>query len=218
MLYTTLRLLNEHQASIGGLKHLIDSVPEGFGQDRPIYIVSILDINGLEDAIRSLRATPKEQAHERDKLARLMAVGCAEYMLHDFEQEHPNDMRPRMAIEMSCLFAFDMASKDELYDAEGDAWYAALDIQIVDPASDPDDPVKDHYWDAAGRAAAYAAQSAAGDAAAAVDWIADWTGHPGWQSTLLRKLLTCYPQLATPVDNSQGLVGDAWRDGLEHAE
>jgi hypothetical protein len=90
-----------------------------------------------------------------DRTARLFAADCAERVLPLFEVEHPNDPRPRAAIETARRFATGNATKDELAaaGAAAAAWDAA----------------RDAAW-----AAADAARAAARDAARAAAWTAAW--------------------------------------------
>src|SRR3990167_6036467 len=100
-LTTTFNLLREHSACKEGYEKLarhLTSV-KAYGADTPILLTTILESNGLDDTLWSLRAVPLEQIDARDRLVRLFACDCAEHVLHIWEAKYPNDLRPRLAIE-----------------------------------------------------------------------------------------------------------------------
>ncbi len=70
-----------------------------------------------------------------DRELRLFACDCAERVLYIFEREHPNDKRPRAAIEVSRRFADGKATMTELAAARAAAraaaWAAAWDAQTA---------------------------------------------------------------------------------------
>ena len=88
--------------------------------DDPIDLKDILEQLGVSDAIWSLRSI-----EGKDKEIRLFACDCAESVLHIFEEQYPNDNRPRNAIEVSRKFANGEATIEELRVAKSDAWDAA---------------------------------------------------------------------------------------------
>lgn len=61
------------------------------------------------------------------KHQRLLACDCAEHVLHLFEQEYPEDRRPRRAIEVSRQFADSLSTQDQLKEAGEGARRAADD-------------------------------------------------------------------------------------------
>ena len=77
--------------------------------DDPIDLKDILEQLGVSDAIWSLRSI-----EGKDKEIRLFACDCAESVLHIFEEQYPNDNRPRNAIEVSRKFANGEATIEEL--------------------------------------------------------------------------------------------------------
>jgi hypothetical protein len=114
-----------------------------------VSILTILESNGLDDALWCLRAVDG-----RDKEIRLFAVWCARQVQHLMK-----DKRSLDALDVAERFASGMATRDELeraWAAAGDAgaaawaaaWAAALAAAV------------DAAWDAAGdaRDAAWAAQ------------------------------------------------------------
>jgi hypothetical protein len=86
--------------------------------------------------------------------ARLFACHCAERALPFFEKLHPNDNRPKNAIETAMAFVNGQVSRDDLAAAGAAAWAAT--------------------GDAAGAAAGTAAWAAARAAARAAAWAAAW--------------------------------------------
>ncbi len=86
------------------------------------------------------------------KVARLFACDCAERTLWAFEDEYPDDLRPRQCVEVSRSFAIGNATKQELDAAGAAARVAARDAAWA------------AAWAAAGAAARVAARVAAGAA------------------------------------------------------
>lgn len=122
------------------LNHLGKTEPD----NKPLSMITILESNGLDDALWALRSV---EGYERE--VRLFGCWCACQSLPIFERDYPNDMRPRQAIETAALYAegiVDNAAWAAAWDAaRAAAWAAARD--------------------AAGDAAWAAAWAAAGDAA-----------------------------------------------------
>ncbi len=116
----------------------------------------LLDVPGLnnpEDTIWSLRAVPPEDAPERDRVARLFVVICAERALR---RERETDPRLWRAVEVARRFALGEATKDKLAAAR-----AAADAAVEDAwAAAQEDDVKDSVWIAAGATDADAAWAA----------------------------------------------------------
>jgi hypothetical protein len=69
---------------------------------------------------------------------RLFACDCAERALPLFEQKHPNNERPRHAIEVARRFVSGHATEEELLVAEGEAAIAARAAYDNDAAISPD--------------------------------------------------------------------------------
>ena len=132
---------------------------------------------GDKVVVRKARLLRKLKWDERS--ARLFACDCAERVLHIYEEQYPNDKRPRTAIETSRHFANGEATKDELdaawaaaWDAAGAAARAAAWAAARAAAGDAArDAARDAAWAAAGDAAGDAARAAA--RAAEQDWQYD---------------------------------------------
>jgi hypothetical protein len=102
---------------------------------------------------RTCRLT-RECTGWNERTARLFACDCAERVLYLFEARHPDDGRPRQAIEIARRYAEGKATVEELAAARAAAWEAALNAS------------RDAGWDAA--------REAAEDAARAAAWAAAW--------------------------------------------
>jgi len=95
-----------------------------------------------------------------DRAARLFACDCAERVLAVFEEQRPNDGRPRRAIETARRYADGKVTSKELRAAGDAAWAAADAVRAAAKAA-----VWDAAWDAA--------WTTAGDAAKAAGWDAE---------------------------------------------
>lgn len=117
MLYTTFNKLKNAYACSTRYRHLAKALGgiTKYGADTPISLETILDINGLEDAVWALRACV---GHGR--ISRLFACRCAEEVLPIYETYYPKDKRPRTAIEVARLFADNQATREELRTAAYD--------------------------------------------------------------------------------------------------
>ena len=152
-LTTTFALLREASACKPRYTFLRESLSrEEYADDTPINLLTILETNGLEDALWALSAT----AENCEKVARFMAADFAEQVLPIWEK-YSKDKRPELAIKASRDFANGLIT-DQAWDAARDA--------AEDAAEDAWDAAR-----AAARAAAGAAGATAGDAARAA-WAA----------------------------------------------
>ena len=100
----------------------IEQLPEWLSEE--IYEVEVDGdiLNGYNKLVsRSIRLNKKLNWNE--KTQRLFAADCAEHVLHIFEDEYPDDDRPRKAIEAVRKFVYGEISKEEL----SAAYYAACD-------------------------------------------------------------------------------------------
>ena len=154
---TTLNKIRSHGPCKPGWDRLLAGLGKTEADDEPLSFIRILEINGIEDAVWSLRACDDERA------VRLYACDCAEHVLAHFESLFPGDDRPRRAIEVARAYANGRATEDELRSALAAAWAAAWAAEFA---------AWDAAWDAAWAAARdaawaaeFAAWAAAGDAA-----------------------------------------------------
>jgi hypothetical protein len=97
-----------------------------------------------------------------ERTARLFAADCAEHVLHFFEDEYPDEKRPREAIQASRDYANGLI-RDAAGAADRSAAWAAAGAAARDAA-----------WAAAWTAARAAARAAAGAAARDAAWAAAW--------------------------------------------
>ena len=158
-LTTTFELLRLNHACESGYKTLAKNLGgiNKYGKDTEINLLQILESNGVQDALWSLRACKED---EKIKIAQHIACDCAEAVLYIYEKYNNKNTAPRNAIEIARKVirgelpasAADAASARAAYDAA----YAS------DAAS-----ASAYAASAAARAASAAASAAAYDAAAA---------------------------------------------------
>ena len=139
---TTLNKIREHSPCRGGWEKLLRNLGKSGPDDEPLKITTILDSNGLDDALWCLRAV---DGHHREM--RLYAVDCARSVQHLM-----TDPRSIAAIEVAERHADGLATDDELVTAMAAAAAAAWDAARAAAAAG------EAAWDAA-RAAAIEVQS-----------------------------------------------------------
>lgn len=108
MTYTTLKAIKAHNPWKESWEHLLEHLDKTKADDEPLSFATILQLNGLSDALWYLRALPKEL---KPKIFEMKA-DFAERVLHLFENEHPEDKRPREAIEAARAYARGLISQD----------------------------------------------------------------------------------------------------------
>ena len=144
MLTTTLNAIRAHDPCVKGwgklLAHLGKTGPDG----EPVTLATILDSNGLDDALWALRCVT---GHNRE--IRHYAVWCARQVQHLM-----TDSRSLRALDVAERHADGLTTDAELAAAQAAAWAATWGAA----------------GDAAGWSAGYAARAAAWDAA----WDAAW--------------------------------------------
>ena len=162
---TTLGCLRDTQPCREGWAKLLAHLGKTKADDESLPLLTILDINGLGDALRCLDEDP-----ELDRLKRHFQAWCAEQLLALFEAESPGDMRVRDQIAM--------LRRDDASDADRDAARSAARAAAWAAVSD------------AARAAAWAAAwAAAGDAAGAAVGDAAWAAARAAQEKQLRAMM-----------------------------
>jgi hypothetical protein len=153
---TTLNRIREHSPCKEGWSKLLTYLGKTSADDEPLEIATIVESNGLDDALWCLRAVEGE-----DRKIRLFAVWCARRVQHLM-----TDTRSLRALDVAEAYANGTATLDELKKARGaagDAAWAATRAATRDAA-----------WAAtraATRDAAWAATMAATRDAA---WAAAW--------------------------------------------
>ena len=146
---TTLNRIREHTPCAGGWAKLLRHLGKTQADDEPVAITTILDSNGLDDALWCLRA-----CDGIDREARLYAVWCARQVQHLM-----TDPRLLVALDVAERYANGEATDKELAAAGAAARDAARDAA--------GDASRAAAWAAAWATAAAAAGDAARDAAGA---------------------------------------------------
>ena len=94
-----------------------------YGDYTPINLLTILENNGLDDALWALSAT----AEKCDKIARLMAADFAEQVLPIWKK-YSQDNRPKLAIKAARHFANGLITEQEMAAAWDAAWEKQKEI------------------------------------------------------------------------------------------
>ena len=163
---TTLNEIRKHDPCRPGWIKLLAHLGKTQADDEPLPILTILESNGLDDALWALRAV---KGHDRE--IRLYAVWCARQVQHLMK-----DKRSLDALDVSEKFANGTAHEGELTAAGAAAW-AAADAAYdaaCDAACDAAWAAADAARTAACDAACDAARAAAYDAACDAAWAAAW--------------------------------------------
>ena len=152
MITTTLNAIRAQHPCEDGWKRLLIDLGKTKADDEPLPLVTILNSNGIDDALWCLRAV-----EGFDKEKRLFAVWCARQVQHLMK-----DDRGVAAVDVAERFANGLASQEELEAAWAAADAAARAVHLpcaADAAA----------WQSASAAysAAYAAYSAAWQSASA---------------------------------------------------
>ena len=123
MLTTTLKAIKAKGPCEDGWRKLLAGLNKKHSDNKILLLETILEINGIEDAVWALRAIDEKY----DNSVRLFNCFCAKYVLDIFEKKYPEDKRARKAIETAEKFAWGEASEEELVAAWSAAWSAARD-------------------------------------------------------------------------------------------
>ena len=168
MITTTLNRIREHSPCANGWEKLLRHLGKTQADDEPLPFATIVESNGIDDALWCCRAEP-----QHSKEWRLFAVWCARQVQHlmtdprsiaalDVAERHANGQATDDDLTAAWAAARDVAEAAE-GDAEGDAaWAAARDAALA------------AAWAAVRAAAGAAARAAAGAAAWAADGAAAW--------------------------------------------
>lgn len=149
---TTLNRIREHGPCTGSWTKLLKNLGKTHADDEPLAITTILDSNGLDDALWCLRAVSGY-----DKELRLYAVWCARQVQHLM-----TDRRSTQALDVAEAYANGQATDEQLSAARVAALDAGTRIAEF--------PNAGLAGAAAGWASRATAASAAADAAAMVTW------------------------------------------------
>lgn len=156
---TTLKAIRAALPCHDGWTKLLATLGKTKADDEPLPLLTVLDSNGLDDALWVLSNTECAP-----RLARHFQAWCAAQVLHIFEAEYPNDTRVRDQIAM--------LRNDDATDAERAAARAAWAA-----------------WAAGGEAAWAAAGAAAWAAAGEAAWAAAGEAARDAQEKQLRAML-----------------------------
>ena len=150
---TTLNKIRAQSPCKDGWEKLLKHLGKTRADDEPLALLTILDSNGLDDALWCLRAV-----NGQDKEIRLYAVWCARQVQHLMK-----DPRSLAALDVAERFANGEATEKEL----AKAWYAARAVvdAVYEVVIDADWPSASAAASAAMRDAAIAAEDAAASAA-----------------------------------------------------
>lgn len=116
---TTLNRIRAAKPCEDGWCKLLAALGKTKADDEPLDLVTVLDSNGLDDALWVL-----SYAMPDDRLARHFQAWCAEQVLHLFEATRPDDARVRDQIAM---LRRDHATPEDRDTAADAAWAAAAD-------------------------------------------------------------------------------------------
>ena len=115
---TTLNAIRKHSPCADGWEKLLTYLGKTKADDEPLAITTIIDSNGLDDAIWCLQAV-----EGYDKEIRLYAVWCARQVQHLL-----TDQRSLDALDVAERYANGDATDAELTAARDAAWAAAWDV------------------------------------------------------------------------------------------
>jgi hypothetical protein len=174
MLTTTLNDIRKHSPCQDGWEKLLKHLGKTKADDEPVSFETILESNGIDDALWCLQALPEEL----DGKVRHLACDFAETALQYVPQ---GEDRPRKAIDVARRYADGKATDKELDAAWAAAWAAARAAAWAAAwaaaRAAARDAARDAAWDAAWDAARAAAWDAAWDAARAAARAAAWDAH-----------------------------------------
>jgi hypothetical protein len=179
---TTLNKIRSHSPCADGWEKLLKHLGKTHADDEELAILTILDSNGLDDALWCLRAV---DGYEREM--RLFAVWCARQVQHLM-----TDQRSIDALEVAERYANGEATNGELNAASAAAW-AAASAAAWSAASEAASASAYAAAYAADYDADYAAASAAKYVASAAAWAAaytaDYTAAKSAQEVEFRRIL-----------------------------
>jgi hypothetical protein len=154
MFYTTLNKIREHSPCCEGWGRLLTYLGKTKADDEPLSFKSILDSNGLDDAIWALRSIDAPEV-------RLFAVRCVRQIQHLISDE-----RSLNALDVSEMYAVGNATSEEISAAWDAAWAASWDAALDAARAAVREAAQAEALDAAREAA----RAEARDAALAASW------------------------------------------------
>ena len=162
MIYTTLNRIREHNPCADGWRTLLKHLGKTEADDAPLAYSTILDSNGLDNALWCMRAEP-----QHSRIWRMYAVRCARRVQHLMTDER----------SLQALDVAERHARGEATDAELDAAWDAAGVAV---------------WAAAGAAARSAALAVALAADWAADWAAARDTARAEQAADFLRLLTAH--------------------------
>ena len=126
MIYTTLNRIRAHAPCAEGWKKLLNHLGKTRAADEPLALVTVLDSNGVDDALWCLRAEPQHAA-----IWHLLAVHYARQVRH-----LTTDQRSLNALDVAERHAHGLATDAELEAASAATWDAAWDAAHKEQADD----------------------------------------------------------------------------------
>ena len=163
---TTLNQIKQHSPCSEGWGKLLAFLNKTEADDEELSLLTILESNGLSDAIWALRSVKG-----KDREIRLMACDFAESIVH-----LANDERCNNAIEVNRRYANGEATQEELKEASAAAWAAEWAARVAEWAA-----ARVAASAAAMVAASAAARAAAWAEASAEAWAAEWAARAAEQ-------------------------------------
>ena len=149
MFYTTLNKIREHSPCCEGWRRLLTYLGKTKADDEPLSFKSILDSNGLDDAIWALRSIDAPEVH-------LFAVRCVRQIQHLISDE-----RSLNALDVSEMYAVGNATSEEISAAWDAAWAASWDAALDAARAAVREAARAEALDAAREAARAEARAAA---------------------------------------------------------
>jgi len=186
---TTLNRIRAANPCKDGWGKLLSHLGKTSADDEPLKLMTVLNSNGLDDALWVLSFAMPD-----NRLARHFQAWCADQVLHIFENERPYDDRVRDQIAMlrndnardeqraAAQDAAREAAREAAHNAAREAAWAAAQTAAQDAA-------REAAWAAAQTAALAAAQDAAQDAAHNAARAAAQTAAWAAQEKQLRKMI-----------------------------
>ncbi len=170
MITTTLNAIRAHSPCASGWTKLLAYLGKTSADDEPLPLLTVLESNGLDDALWCLRVLgPKHYGWARE-----YAVWCARQVQHLM-----TDSRSLAALDVAERYARGEATKEERTAARSAAWAAESAARSAAESA---------AW--AAESAAWAARSAAESAAWAAAESAAWAAARSTQANRLREVLT----------------------------
>jgi hypothetical protein len=166
MIYTTLEAIRQHHPCRERWAVLLRALGKTRADDEPVALATVLERNGLDDALWCLRTVPEEHARWRR-----LAVAYARDVQHLMSEP-----RSLAALDLAERHAAGAATDDELAAASAAARAAARDAAWAAASAAAWAAARDAAWAAAG-----AARAAAGAAV--------WDAAVQRQTVLLREAL-----------------------------